>query len=187
VNRTILMMCVAAGVLAQQAVNPDAQIQADFTKRVADYVKLRKTAREGMEKLKPTKSADAIVSHENDLAERVRAARASARQGDIFTPQISAEFARLIRIGLQGKEKPKVEKSLRRAEPVQLKTLHVNQTYPRNVPLQSTPPTLLLSLPKLPAEVEYRVVGRSLVLLDVEANLIVDFIPNLLPARADAA
>jgi hypothetical protein len=55
--------------------------------------------------------------------------------------------------------------------------LHVNATYPVKVPLQSTPPTLLLDLSQLPSEVEYRIVGRDLVLRDVGANLVVDFNP----------
>jgi hypothetical protein len=35
-----------------------------------------------------------------------------------------------------------------------------------------------MNLPPLPAELEYRVVGHSLILRDIEANLIVDFIVN---------
>ena len=70
--------------------------------------------------------------------------------------------------------------SLRRSEPVRI-PLRVNDTYPEKLPLQTTPPTLLLNLPKLPEELDYRVVGNNLVLRDVEANLIVDFIPQAIP------
>jgi hypothetical protein len=59
--------------------------------------------------------------------------------------------------------------------------LQVNQAYPENVPLQSTPPTLLLNLPEPPDGLEYRIVGRDLILRDVEANTIVDFIPDAIP------
>ena len=59
--------------------------------------------------------------------------------------------------------------------------LRVNDSYPSKVPLQSTPPTLLMNLPKLPEELEYRLVGRSLVLRCAKGNLIVDFIPNVMP------
>jgi hypothetical protein len=59
--------------------------------------------------------------------------------------------------------------------------LKVNRSYPVEVPLQTTPPSLLQNLPKLPPELEYRVVGKALVLRDVNANLIVDFLPNALP------
>jgi hypothetical protein len=33
-------------------------------------------------------------------------------------------------------------------------------------------------LPQLPEDVEYRIVGKTLILRDVDANIIVDFIPN---------
>jgi hypothetical protein len=182
-----LVLCgMTAAGLSQEAVNRGAQIQSDFQKRVEDYVKLRKTAHEGLPKLKPTKSPDAILSHEHGLAHRIRQLRRQARQGDLFTPEVSAEFRRLIGITMQGTDAAQIGKSLHRAEPVHLKALRVNQSYPKQVPLQSTPPTLLLNLPKLPPEVEYRVVGRALVLRDVEANLIVDFIPDALPVRSNA-
>jgi hypothetical protein len=43
------------------------------------------------------------------------------------------------------------------------------------------PPALLLALPKLPKQLHYRFVGRSMLLLDKEARLIVDFMPQALP------
>jgi hypothetical protein len=51
---------------------------------------------------------------------------------------------------------------------------------PEGVPLSFMPPRLLASLPPLPPEVQYRFIGRSLVLWDVHANLIVDFLPGAL-------
>jgi hypothetical protein len=51
----------------------------------------------------------------------------------------------------------------------------VNGAYPKDMALQSTPSTLLQNFPSLPKEIEYRVVGRKLVLRDIEANLIVDY------------
>jgi hypothetical protein len=40
---------------------------------------------------------------------------------------------------------------------------------------------LLRALPQLPAELEYRTIGRDLVLLDVEADLVVDVLAHALP------
>jgi len=80
-----------------------------------------------------------------------------------------------------GPDGKQIRASLRSAEPVRGIRLQVNATYPEKAPLQSTPPTLLLDLPTLPSELEYRIVGRDLVLRDVAANLIVDLLPNALP------
>jgi hypothetical protein len=65
--------------------------------------------------------------------------------------------------------------------------LQVNEQYPQVSAMQSTPPTLLSNLPKLPSEIEYRIVGRELVLLDTASNLIIDLLPDALPARQDSA
>jgi hypothetical protein len=57
----------------------------------------------------------------------------------------------------------------------------VNQLYPTTYPLATFPPSLLPLLPRLPEQLEYRVVQQYLILRDVEANLIVDFMPNAMP------
>jgi hypothetical protein len=57
----------------------------------------------------------------------------------------------------------------------------INGQYIPAAPLSTVPPTVLLQLPPLPEELEYRFVGRTLILRDSIANLIVDFIPNAVP------
>jgi hypothetical protein len=81
---------------------------------------------------------------------------------------------------MQGKDASHVRQSLQHAEPVRVR-LVVNTAYPSGVPLQSTPPTLLMNLPPLPPELDYRVVGNNLVLRDAKANLVIDFVPNVIP------
>src|SRR5207342_3447357 len=58
----------------------------------------------------------------------------------------------------------------------------INTDYPTILPLATVPPGLLLKLPTLPADLEYRFLGRHLILRDIKANLIVDFIPDAVPA-----
>jgi hypothetical protein len=181
--KLILVSCVVSIVRGQpQAqVNADAAIVQDFEKRVAEYEKLHKNIEGTLPRLKPTAAPEKIEHHEHELAHRIREARRSARQGDIFTPEISVEFRRLIALAMQGQKATDVKQSLKHAEPVLARPLRVNHRYPEGVPLQSTPPTLLLNLPKLPPDVEYRIVGHDLILLDVKCNLIVDFITNAIP------
>ena len=165
---------------APEPAKPDATLVADFEQRVTEYQKLHKSLESELKRLKRTPSQEKIQHHQHELARKIREARRTAKQGDLFTTAISAEFRRLIGAAMQGGNATRVQTSLKNAEPVALK-LHINEAYPSNVPLQSTPPTLLLSLPKLPPEVEYRVVGHDLILLDVAAKLIVDVIPNAIP------
>ncbi len=182
----VSMGLTLAGMAQQPAANT-ADVEKDFSKRLGDYLTVRKNALDGLQKLKPTPKPETIQRHERELAQRIRALRPDAKQGDIFTPEIAADFRRLLAVTMQGPEAVRIRKSLRRAEPVHTLTLKVNATYPHGIPLQSTPPTLLLNLPKLPSEIEYRVVGHALILRDQGANLIIDFLPDAIPAEAHAS
>src|SRR5437867_5592191 len=93
----------------EQPVNPDAAILQDFEKRVNEFMKLRKTAESSLPKLKQTPSQAEIKSHEGGLAQAIHEARKQARQGDIFTPEIGAEFRRLIKIAMQGQDKTRIK------------------------------------------------------------------------------
>ena len=152
----------------------------DFQNRVEAYAALHKAAQGQLPALKQTNSAAAILNRQRLLGAEIRKKRQGAQQGSIFSPEISQEFHRLAGTVTHGPAAGRVEKSLKRAEPVKL-ALRVNETYPQHVPLQSAPPTLLQNLPALPPELEYRVVGHALVIRDIGANLIVDFIPDLIP------
>jgi hypothetical protein len=164
-----------------QAADENATILKDFSDRVDKYLKLQK-AEGGATPSKPTSSVTKIKEGQQSLADKIRAARPDAKQGDIFSPEISALFKKLIAEILAGPQGNKIRASLRRAEPVKGIEIKVNGSYPRRVPLQSTPPTLLANLPRLPKELEYRIVGHDLVLRDINANLIVDHIPGAIPA-----
>ena len=59
----------------------------------------------------------------------------------------------------------------------------VNMTYPAGLaPKANFPPRLALTMPQLPDELEYRLVADNLVMRDSEANLIIDYIPNIVPS-----
>jgi hypothetical protein len=163
-----------------ERVNADAAVIGDFKNRVTEYMKLRKKVSDSLGRLKSTTSQGKIKNHELDLAHGIREAREHARKGDIFTPEISQVVRRLIGLATQGSDGTRVGQSLKRAEPVQLK-LRINREYPSALPLQSTPPSLLANLPELPKELDYRIVGHDLILRDVDANLIIDFVTNAIP------
>ena len=60
-------------------------------------------------------------------------------------------------------------------------TLRINGYYPAGAPFSSVPPSLLRKLPELPEQVRYRFVGRALILRDTEANIILDYISDVIP------
>jgi len=153
----------------------------DFGERVTAYVRLRKSAEDSQAALKSSKDSAEIEAHKIELASMIISARSSARQGDIFTPKISAEFRDIIRKTVQSPDAQAVRRTVQDKDPEKIVTLRVNGVYPEDNPLQTTSPTLLGRLPELPADLGYRFIGRTLVLLDNKSRLIVDFLPDVLP------
>jgi hypothetical protein len=131
--------------------------------------------------LKPTKDAAQIVEHQHALAREIADARRDARQGDIFTHEVTERFRKIIRKAFQGPEGRLARRTIQQDTPFKVIALRVNDVYPDDIPLTTTPPTLLLKLPELPPELAYRFVGHDLTLKDVKASLIVDLIPNAIP------
>jgi hypothetical protein len=166
----------------QPPVNPDSAIVQAFEQRIADYIKLRKTAKGTLPALKkPTESQEKIRQYEHALRKAIVAERPTAKDGNIFAPEICAEFRRLVGIAYEADSRH-IRESLANAEPGTWDVrVRVNGEYPDNRPLQSMPPSLLMNLPALPPELEYCLVGRNLVLRDTGANLVVDVIPRGLP------
>ena len=158
-----------------QAVNPDAQILQDFKKRVDGYVKLRKDLKKQSPPLKETNNPAEINLAQDTLAAKIREARKAAKPGDIFTPEVRDLFRRLMYPETKGKEGAIAKEMLKEDAPKGV-PIKVNAKYPDSAPLPTVPPNLLAALPKLPEGLEFRIITKDLILLDVDANLIVDFI-----------
>jgi hypothetical protein len=159
--------------------NPDAELLVDFKKRIDDYMALHNKLEKDAPPLKETKEPAKIKASQDVLAMKIREARKDARPGDIFTPEIRQLLRRLMYPEVKGSEGRETKAAITE-ESHELKTvpLKVNADYPDNAPLMTVPPNILAALPKLPEDLEYRFVNRTMILLDVHANLIVDFVPN---------
>jgi hypothetical protein len=155
--------------------NPDAAILADFNARLDNYVKKQRALVKDSPVAEDATPAQ-ITARQETLAAELRAIRKDAKQGDIFSPQVAALFKRLLAPELKGAEGRETKEELK--EDAATVWLRVNATYPAQQPLSTVPPNLLANLPQLPMDVEYRVVGSHLLLRDVDANIIIDFIYN---------
>ena len=153
---------------------------AAFQDRVKEYVKLR----EGLEEKGPKLSKDAtpeqIKAHQTAFTETVRTARAGAKRGAIFTPDIAEYLRMLIKREFKGKERAKLRETILETETKGV-SLRVNHPYPEAKELTAIPPTLLLALPQLPKQIRYRFVGRHMLLMDRENYLIIDYVQDALP------
>jgi len=160
-----------------QSAKSDAGVLADFKERLDQYVALRNKVDDGAPALKKTDDPSKIRVAQQTLAERVRSARSTATQGDIFAPDIAAYLRRLMRP--EAKD-PETKASIKDDNPGAI-PFKVNGEYPDKEPLSTVPPNVLQALPKLPDDIEYRFVGKHMILRDGRANLIIDYMTNAVP------
>ena len=158
---------------------PVSEAMAEFKSRVDAYADLHKRLARGDAKQKETDDPAEIRQRTEALTAKVQAARAEAKQGDIFTPEIRPVFRRLLAPKLQGAEGRDVKQVIKDDGPAPgTVPFKVNARYPEGQPLPTVPANVLITLPPLPEPLEYRIVGQHLLLLDTSADLIVDYILN---------
>jgi len=150
-------------------------IGADFSMRVQSYVALRTELERGLPALRVTDDPVEIRRAERALAERIRLARARAKQGDIFTPAIAAEFRKALLLTTNAD----TWVDLMEDNPGG-RGIRINGTYPEREAVSTVPPDVLAALPSLPDDIEYRFTGRDLILFDTRASLIIDRVPAAL-------
>jgi hypothetical protein len=169
-----------AQAAADQPINPDAKALAGFLERVNQYVELHQKLEDTLPHLSKESSPQEIDKHQRSLGQLIQDARKTAKPGDIFTPESQAAIKRLLGRVLGGADSEALKASIMDENPG-LPSLKVNERYPDTVPLSTIPPQVLQGLPKLPEEMEFRFIGNTLILMDVHAHIIVDFIPNAFP------
>jgi len=182
------MLCtVAPPILAGQgpamttAAARDAVGFKEFSGRVQAYLKLQKTIESSLPVLKPTDLPEMIAAYQQARARKIREARPNAKPGNLFTPAACEAFRRASRAAGEGSDGPSSGPGLTSDAPAQSMRLAVNGIYPDTEPNATFSPVLLAAFPPLPAELAYRIVGRSLLVIDVKAQLIVDVARLILP------
>jgi hypothetical protein len=161
----------------------DRVVLADFGRRIQAYMDLRADVGAAILPIKVSADIGEIQRTVDKLAIGVRVSRSDARQGDIFAPEIAALFRRAIRASChdQFMELLAILNEDWEAPPP---PAAIYARWPDGVPLPTMPPNLLAALPRLPAELEYRFINRDLVLRDIDANLIIDFVPEAIPVSS---
>jgi hypothetical protein len=160
------------------AVNPDAAVIADFVKRVDGYAALHKKLEGTLPTLPKQTTPQQMDAHERALAKLIQDGRASAKQGDLFTPSMQRLVRRLLAPVFTGRAGAQIKAEITDKEYKGTVKLAVNGRYPDEVPVSTMPPQVLQALPKLPEELEYRFVLTSLILFDPHAHIIPDFVEH---------
>ena len=155
----------------------DPETVAEFNRRVQDYAALRRRLEVGLPPLVLTTNADDIETFERSLAERIRRARGSWR-GQLFIPAMEGQLKRM----MAARADAATVNAIMDDNPGEF-DVDVNETYKKKYALGTMPPKLLLLLPDLAHDLQYRFVGRHLIVYDARANIIVDEVPYALQCR----
>ena len=149
----------------------------EFLDRVADYVEIRREVTAGISGPIFCSDPEELTRQAAQLGAAIREARPLAREGAIFTPRVAAFF------------RARIAHAVRAAAIDVATSGGLDEGVARDVYAvlpwgagRRVWPVLVDALPALPQELEYRFVGRHLVLLDVEANLVVDVLREAVPA-----
>jgi hypothetical protein len=159
----------------------DRKVLSDFWRDIDRYMTLHnKLQRQGIAPKQRVDIGENIVSR-NALATRIRLARHEAEQGDILTPAIAATIRTAMNPILRGPTGAGARESIRNDAPATF-GLEVNGDYLDGESRSTMPGNVLQILPLLPSGLEYRIVGLHLVLIDVDANLVVDYLLDVMCA-----
>ncbi len=171
-----LMSLVSMGSACSEPPKEDTPTVPAFEKNIAAYLDLQKKAIAGLPALKNTDDPKEITSREVAMGEAIRAARPYAKQGEIIPPETAEYLRKLVKEDIQSRTPPEKKAMTDEIPPFAPK---VNQTYPSEHPLATFPATLLKIMPTLPEGLEYRFVENALIIRDIKANIIIDYIVDV--------
>lgn len=175
-----LAVFVTAGTAAERREQPDNAAIERFDQSLKRYLALKDRLHREVPELRVTNKSAEINDRSDMLAGAIQRARGSAAPGEFF----KADVARIIRARFSGALKGvSVAALLARIndEPVLKGPPTVHLRFPTTSSMATMPAHLLDALPKLPQGLEYRFAGRTLILRDRDAALILDYLPDALP------
>jgi hypothetical protein len=158
---------------------PNGTEFSEFTRRVDAYMKLHDELERGAGAERTTSDSADLEARRDALRAVLQERRAGAKQGDIFTPEVATAFRRALNPELRGNEAAQARAAIREDGPREF-TLKPNAPYPDDAAFGTIPPNVLAALPSLPEHLEYRIVRNDLLLRDVHANIVVDYMYDVM-------
>lgn len=177
-------MVWAQSTAAQPKPAPNASGVATkaFLDRLQDYVRYHNNVEKMVPPLVGTADPAKITDREKALGDALIKQRPDAKPGDFLLKDYQPILAQIIKDDFA--KRPLADRKALIQELPKGVTLDVNTIYPTTIPLATFPSNLLQKLPTLPRELEYRIVGRDLILRDVTGNVVVDVMREVFPIPA---
>ena len=170
-----------AGTATPSSAVDDRQAVLLFRKAVEEYAALHRRLVRTLPRVAAEASSEEVYAQQVTFEKLIANERAASKAGDLFIAEIQPLIRRVAREVLSGRAGAPLLDVITEESTEGKAPTRVNARYPDGVPLSSVPAQLLSALPTLPEELEYRFVGRDLILLDTKARLVADVMPLVLP------
>ena len=159
---------------------------AEFADRLQAYMRVRQEAARDLPSERVFDDPADMLSIRAVLRRAIREARPNARAGDVFTPHAATAFRHIVATtaAAQGVDPRDIAHELRADRLPGAKQPAINRPYDWRLGAWMWP-ALLLELPPLPVELQYRIVDDDLVLIDLRASLVVDILEDLMTTDED--
>jgi hypothetical protein len=161
-------------------VNALAVSLQEFKTRLDQYIRMRADFSSKLKPLLPTDDAATLAARQESLATAIKMARAKAKRGDLIPPRVAQLIATSVREDFK-RRNPTAKVGVFEEVPDTSAASLINKTYPAELALPTVPPLLLGNLPTLPDNLQYRFVGRDVAILDGDLQIVIDYVPRVLP------
>ena len=156
----------------------DAAVLQRFDAAVRQYMLLRRNVVAELPPLVVTPDPAVIASRSDAIAYAILRARGQVSTGAFFSPSVAAVLRRRIAAIANSADFADIF-APSGDEASTLKGVDVHARFPVDSPLATMPASFLNVLPPLPLELEYRFIGTTLVIRDVQAALILDLATDM--------
>ena len=169
------------GITAVAAQSADRRGLQMFDERIAAYAELHQRVAVVFPPWTPTDDTYVLVGRRVHLGAAIRVERGQVNQGEIFDAATAAAFRDIVADALRSVDVDLLLVDLYEGceMPIGYRP-QVNGSYP-DWATHQMPLALLVALPALPDGIQYRLIDRDLLLWDVDADVIIDVLPDALP------
>lgn len=158
----------------------DAAAIKQFDAAIASYMTLRRNLKTEVRGPVKNSSSAQLTDATDALAGAIQRARRDAKVGSIFGEPVASMIKRRIASAARSEQLVAVLADIDdEGAPGPAPQVHLR--LPVTAQMATMPVALLEVLPTLPKELEYRILGGYLILRDVDASLILDYIPAAVP------
>ena len=161
----------------------EERVLTEFNTRIDQYVALHRRLERSLPPEQMFDDWEEMSAARDALADAIRDARPNARTGDFFAAGFGVVVRRYVEDALAHAdyELSTVLDTINDEVVPDGPPLTVNRGFPWSHVGAAMWPALLHRLPLLPPELQYRLVDRDLVLIDMHANLVIDILKEALP------